>query len=87
MMASGLNSNDIGIIAPYILQVRAIEHRIKKYPEIKIGTVEEFQGLERKIILISTTRTCPGGMKIDVSRNLGFVKCPKRINVAVSRAR
>lgn len=87
MMTRGLNSNDIGIIAPYILQVRALEHRIKKYPDIKVGTVEEFQGLERKIILISTTRTCPGGMKIDVSRHLGFVKCPKRINVAVSRAR
>lgn len=87
MMAKGLNANDIGIIAPYILQVRALEYRIKKYPDIKVGTVEEFQGLERKIILISTTRTCPGGMQIDVSRHLGFVKCPKRINVAVSRAR
>lgn len=87
-MESGLNSNDIGIIAPYILQVRAIEYKLKnKYPEIKVGTVEEFQSLERKIILISTTRTCPGGMQIDVSRHLGFVKCPKRINVAVSRAR
>lgn len=87
MMTKGLNADDIGIIAPYILQVRAIEHKIKKYPDIKIGTVEEFQGLERKVILISTTRTCPDGMQIDVTRYLGFVKCPRRINVALSRAR
>lgn len=87
MTKEGLSPNDIGVIAPYVLQVRAIEHRLKKYPDLKVGTVEEFQGLERKIILISTTRTCPGGMKVDITRYLGFVKCPKRINVAVSRAR
>lgn len=86
-MAKGLNAKDIGIITPYVLQKRAIEHLLNSFPDIKVGTVEEFQGLERKIILISTTRTCPGGMKIDMSRCLGFVKCPKRINVAISRAR
>lgn len=86
IMSMGLSGDDIGIIAPYSLQMRAIEKSLKR-PEIRVGTVEDFQGLERKIVLISTVRTCPGGAQIDISRKLGFVKCPKRINVAISRAR
>lgn len=76
----------MGIITPYSLQQRQIEIKLKEI-KLKIGTVEDFQGLERNVILISTVRTCPGSMKIDISRFLGFVKCPKRINVAISRAR
>lgn len=83
----GLSGKEIGIITPYAMQTRALKKRFESMPEIKIGTVEDFQGLERKIILISAVRTCPTAATIDKSRNLGFVKCPKRINVAVSRAR
>lgn len=87
MMKLAMNENDIGVITPYSMQVRIIEFGLSQYPNLKVGTVEDFQGLERKVILISTVRTCRGGMKVDVSRLLGFVKCPKRINVALSRAR
>ena len=86
LLKRGLNANDIGIITPYALQMRAIRKTLDK-PEIRVGTVEDFQGLERKVILISTVRTCIGCVPIDLSRKLGFVKCPKRINVATSRAR
>lgn len=85
-MKLGLNGDDIGIITPYALQMRAIRKKLDK-PEIRVGTVEDFQGLERKVILISTVRTCYESATIDFSRKLGFVKCPKRINVATSRAR
>lgn len=85
----GLNQNDIGIISPYSMQVRALEKTLERHavPDIKIGTVEDFQGLERKIILISTVRTSESEVAVDVKRQLGFVKCEKRINVAISRAR
>lgn len=85
-MTMGVNKKDIGIIAPYSMQVRMLEKAFVNYDDIRIGTVEEFQGLEKKIILISTVRTCESGTLIDASRQLGFVKCPKRINVAISRA-
>lgn len=82
-----LGGKEIGIITPYAMQTRALKRRFDSMQEIRIGTVEDFQGLERNIILISTVRTCQSAAKIDISRNLGFIKCPKRINVAISRAR
>lgn len=83
----GLSKADIGVITPYSLQVRAIKSNLDHHPEVKVGTVEDFQGLERKVVLISTVRTCSNGVTIDVSRQLGFVKCPKRLNVSISRSR
>ncbi|XP_031617415.1 probable RNA helicase armi [Contarinia nasturtii] len=88
LKAFGLNGEEIGIITPYAMQSRALKKCFESISDdIRIGTVEDFQGLERQIILISTVRTCQAAAIIDTTRRLGFVKCPKRINVAMSRAR
>lgn len=57
------------------------------YKTLKVGTVEEFQGDERHIILVSTVRTTVADTQMDADRRLGFIKCKNRINVAASRAR
>lgn len=53
--------------------------------EPKIGTVEELQGQERKIIILSTVRSNESHIS-DAEKYLGFIAQPKRVNVAFTRA-
>lgn len=89
IIRSGIKESDIGIITPYYLQVKVLKQVFDKLcgKSISIGTVEEFQGQERLIILLSTVRTCRENANLDIKRRLGFICCPKRLNVAISRAR
>ncbi|XP_053381193.1 putative helicase mov-10-B.1 isoform X2 [Mercenaria mercenaria] len=88
-----IKAKDIGIISPYRKQVEKIRKMVekKKYgtrdEKIMVGSVEEFQGQECKIIIISTVRSNANYVQIDLDYHLGFVKNPKRFNVALTRAR
>jgi hypothetical protein len=46
----------------------------------------EFQGSERRVIIISTTRSNPDMVAFDARHHLGFIANPQRFNVAVTRA-
>ncbi|XP_046396334.1 probable RNA helicase armi [Ischnura elegans] len=85
----GLEPEDIGIITPYIEQVKAIRNLIADHclPPPTVGTVEELQGQERLAIIMSTVRTSRTFINIDLLHALGFVSSPNRLNVATSRAR
>ena len=53
---------------------------------VTVGTTEEFQGQERKIIILSTVKSSPEYVNLDGQYRLGFLADPKRFNVAITRA-
>ncbi|XP_067087810.1 putative helicase mov-10-B.2 [Osmerus mordax] len=90
-----ISPKEIGIIAPYRKQVEKVRKAIKivekelklNMKDLKVGSVEEFQGQERKVILVSTVRSSHKYVKLDQKFSLGFVKNEKRFNVATTRAK
>ena len=75
-MLSGVNPQDVGIIAPYKNQVAAITQQIDT-STIEVDTVHKFQGREKDTILLTTVD--------DVVTD--FSDDPYLLNVAVSRAK
>lgn len=86
---AGLRPEQLGIITPYRRQIEKLNLLFEscKLNPCKIGTMEEFQGDEREIIIISTVRTREKQLDFDKQFNLGFLFDEKRFNVAVSRAK
>ncbi|KAE8296076.1 RNA helicase Mov10l1 [Larimichthys crocea] len=82
-----VNASDIGIIAPYKKQCEKIRVLLGKVglSDIKVGSVEEFQGQEFLVIILSTVRSNESIESEDLQSSLGFLSNPKRFNVAVTR--
>ncbi|WP_370312915.1 TM0106 family RecB-like putative nuclease [Sagittula sp.] len=76
-----LTARDIIVVAPYNAQVNALRDALPD--EVRVGTVDKFQGQEAPVCLVSMTASSaeetPRGMDFLFSRN--------RMNVAVSRAK
>lgn len=72
-----IEPKDIGIVSPYREQASLLRKRLKQYNNLTIDTVEKFQGSERRVIIITTTRT----------RYIGFLKDQRRTNTAITRAK
>ncbi|MBL0708251.1 MAG: AAA family ATPase [Sulfurimonas sp.] len=73
----------VGIITPYSAQKQKIRDRVKclkleNISNLKIDTVDSFQGEEADIVIYSTVRT---------SGNISFLIDRKRLNVAISRTK
>ncbi|XP_061531402.1 putative helicase mov-10-B.2 isoform X1 [Phycodurus eques] len=92
---STISPKDIGIITPYKKQGQKIRQALNRIGKelpfmemnaLKVGSVEEFQGQERRVILLSTVRSNLNYTDFDKQFNLGFVANKKRFNVAMTRA-
>ena len=55
-----------------------LKKNIKAHEEINVGSTEEFQGQEYRIIIISTVRSKPTLLQSDYEHKLGFLNNPKR---------
>lgn len=85
LIQCGVSVSDIGIITPYLDQVKLIQESIDS-KSVVIGSVDSFQGQERNVILVSTVRSDSKSGK-GQGRSIGFVGDRKRLNVTLSRAK
>jgi uncharacterized protein len=75
-----LTAADLMIVAPYNAQVTALAERL---PNLRIGTVDKFQGQQAPVVIVSLTTSTPE----DAPRGMDFLYSGNRLNVATSRAK
>jgi regulator of nonsense transcripts 1 len=85
---AGVKPGQIGVITPYAGQRFYLKHFLASagelpaefYPQVEIASVDSFQGGERDYIILSCVRC-------NRDSAIGFLKDPRRLNVAITRAR
>ena len=85
-----VKAQDICIMSPFRAQVRVLR-KLARAPTfamsgVNIGPLEAFQGLERRVVILCTTRTRDRFLDQDLAKGLGVIHEPKRFNVALTRA-
>ena len=98
MLSLEINPKDIGVITFYNSQKTLILNKLNTYKEfhidekeldIEVNTVDSYQGREKKYIILSTVRSklLSSDDNFTSKNPLGFTADPKRMNVALSRAK
>ena len=85
---AGVSPNQIGVITPYAGQKMYMKQLLPAtgdlppefYRSITIASVDSFQGSEHDYIILSCVRSNKIG-------SIGFLKDPRRLNVAITRAK
>eukprot|EP00252_Welwitschia_mirabilis_P000533 TRINITY_DN10503_c0_g1_i5.p1 TRINITY_DN10503_c0_g1~~TRINITY_DN10503_c0_g1_i5.p1 ORF type:complete len:1206 (+),score=237.50 TRINITY_DN10503_c0_g1_i5:291-3908(+) len=87
-LKSGVVPSQIGVITPYEGQRAYIVNHMARngalrqqlYKEIEVASVDSFQGREKDYIILSCVRS-------NEHQGIGFLNDPRRLNVALTRAR
>ncbi|GAA6222732.1 putative helicase mov-10-B.1 [Lates japonicus] len=90
-----IEPGEIGIISPYRKQVERIQNALQMDKDLRkenlenvlVGSVEQFQGKEFNVILVSAVRSNPKLTAQKQRFTLGFITNEKRFNVMMTRAR
>jgi hypothetical protein len=83
-----ISTRSIGVMAPFRGQVVLIRQMLRNQnlSNINVGTIEDYQSVERNIIVLSLTRSNPAFLARDVESRSGVFGQAKRTNVALTRA-
>ncbi|KAG7087423.1 hypothetical protein E1B28_013391 [Marasmius oreades] len=84
-----LQLQDIGVMAPWREQVWRLREDFRKrgFGRVDVGSVEDFQGREKRVVVISCVRSTSKYLAEDTAKGIGLVFERKRMNVAITRAR
>ncbi|KAG6812687.1 hypothetical protein H0H92_001316 [Tricholoma furcatifolium] len=84
-----LRPSEIGIMAPWREQVWRLRERLRneKLNAVDVGTVEDYQGRESRVVIISCVRSTARFLDEDKAKGLGLIFEKKRMNVAITRAK
>jgi regulator of nonsense transcripts 1 len=88
LLRLGVTPSQIGVITPYDGQRKYVSEYMRRsgalahtlYEAIEVASVDAFQGREKDFILVSCVRSSE-------SQGIGFLSDPRRLNVALTRAR
>ncbi|KAI1789430.1 P-loop containing nucleoside triphosphate hydrolase protein [Ganoderma leucocontextum] len=84
-----IRPEDIAVVTQYHAQVLKIRKLLRETGIAKgvmVTSVENIQGQERPVIIMSTVRSSQELLAYDAKFTLGFISNPRRFNVAVTRA-
>ena len=79
-------NGSIGVITSYKSQVHCLLNELGEYASLyddkiaEVNTVDSFQGKEKDIVIFNCVRS-------NQHNQIGFMKDPRRLNVAITRAR
>jgi helicase MOV-10 len=78
----------IGVMAAFRAQVVLIRKMLRErnLGAVNVGLPEDYQSMERDVIILSLTRASTELMKADIQHRAGLFYQPKRMNVALTRA-
>ncbi|KAJ3937652.1 MAG: P-loop containing nucleoside triphosphate hydrolase protein [Lentinula lateritia] len=84
-----LQADEIGVMAPWREQVWKIRERLRQtgLSRVDVGTVEDYQGREKRAVIISCVRSSARFLAEDGQKGIGLVFEKKRMNVAITRAK
>jgi putative helicase MOV10L1/helicase MOV-10 len=84
--------NEVCIMSPFKAQVRCLRKTIREQQhgslwDVNIGPTEAFQGLERGVVILCTTRSKQRFIDKDKELDWGIIGMPNKMNVALTRAK
>jgi regulator of nonsense transcripts 1 len=83
LAAGDVDDRNIVVISPYSKQVQLIRTELviqRNTQNVRVGTVDSFQGQETDVVVFSAVRSNP-------TKELGFLRDSRRLCVAITRAR